>query len=68
MPSSAFSLVVPNPVLVTRSMPSAILKYQVDTTSCAAPEGIIMTSHALASGVLVREELESTAINSAIIY
>lgn len=40
---------------------TAVLKYQTDNTSFSQPEGVIVNSPLLRTGVIVREEPESTS-------
>lgn len=56
------TLVVHEPTLVIRPAPSVTLKYQTNTTAFSQPEGIIVNSPVRRTGVIVREELESTAV------
>lgn len=53
-------LVVNEPVLVIR--PTASLRYQSDVTASSQPEGVIVQSPVRRTGVMVREEIESTSI------
>ena len=64
---TALSLLRHNPVMVFRPVPFAILKYQVDKTSFSKPEGLMLYSLSLPSGIAVREQAESTGISFSII-
>ena len=57
------SLVIHEPMLVIRTGPLAMLKYQTNTTAFSCPEGVLLDSPMPRTGVMVREEVESgTAI------
>jgi hypothetical protein len=58
---TAKSLAPREPFVVIRSLPAAVLKYQVDRTGFSRPENVIWVSSANApKGVAVREEFCST--------
>ncbi len=61
------TLVVHEPMLVIRPA-SAILKYQTDNTAFSQPEGVIVNSPVRRTGVIVREECESTAVPMSVIF
>ncbi len=57
---TAMPLVPHEPFIVYRTVPTAVLKYQMDETGFSEPEGIIVRSQTPHTGVAIREELEST--------
>jgi hypothetical protein len=56
------TLLVREPMLVLRAAPVATLRRQNDNTASSVPEDVIVTSPIRRTGVLVREEFESTAV------
>lgn len=61
-PNTARPLAPREPFLVIRTVSTAVLKYQVDSTGFSKPEGVIVSSQAAPSGVAVREEPETTGV------
>ncbi len=62
MKLTAKPIIPGEPFLIIRTEPNAVLKYQVNTTGCSKPEGIIVNSQVAPIGVAVREESETTGI------
>jgi hypothetical protein len=60
------TLMVHEPMLVIRPN-SATLKYQTDNAAFSQPEGVIVSSPVDRTGVIVREEFESTAVPESFI-
>ncbi len=55
-------LVQREPVLVFHAAPTAVLKYQVNSTAFSQPEGVSVSTPTRLGGVIVREESETTAV------
>lgn len=70
MLSNAVPLVQSSPVVIIRNTPTAILKYQVDSTAFVAPEGVVLNDLNLSARVAIREEIVTTSgsIGSYLIY
>ena len=62
LPTAIRTLVIHEPMLVISAVPFATLKYQTDNTASSTPEGVLVNSPVRRTGVMVREEFESTAI------
>ncbi len=63
--ATATPLTFKEPFLVIRTVPVAVLKYNVDRTGFARPEGVIaISSQALLRGVAIRDIIESTGTPS----
>ena len=55
------------PFLVIRTVSTAVLKYQINSTGFSKPEGVIVSSQAALRGVAVREEPETTGVTISLI-
>ena len=62
------SLVPSEPMIVIPAAPIATLKYQdSSSTAFSQPEGVIVDSPVRRTGVIVREEFESTSVPVSVI-
>lgn len=62
--TTATPLVFREPFLIIRTVPLAVLKYKVDQTGFATPEGIVAISSQQPHGVAVRDIVRSTGTPS----
>jgi len=65
-PGTVTRALIAQPVVIIRPV-TAVLKYQTDNTAFSQPEGVIMTTPVQPSGVVVREECETTAVSISFI-
>lgn len=63
--ATATPLIITEPFVIVRTVPTAVLKYNVDQTGFSRPEGVIaISTHALPKGVAVRDVIQSTGTPS----
>jgi hypothetical protein len=66
--TTATPLAFKEPFLIVRTVPLAVLKYNVDRTGFTRPEGVIaISSQGQPKGVAVRDVIESTGTPSPFI-